>query len=342
LIVGCDINEACRLLKFESNKINIVIGDSKLDDTYNKIKYLSKDYDIIIDDGSHKSSDIIKSFCLYFPLLEYDGVYIVEDLHCSYWVEFEGGFNYEYSAISFFKKLIDCINYEHWGINKTKKDYLKDFEDFYGISIDDNFIAEIHSIEFINSVCVIKKNKSHHNLLGFRVVSGKEAHVADKVKNLKQTFNLVKTQVNIKKNEEYCDKVTDFITQLFFAGNNEKFLEINSLKVKNQISTVFDLSSVDFEISKLRFDLSTRKCVISNLSCKIIDEFGNKHELVIIRHNATFFKDNKYYFDTTDSQIHFDVAIKNIKAFEYSFDIEPLDGNPYFEAAKTLEQYLHN
>lgn len=37
-------------------------------------------FDIVIDDGSHTSGDIIKSFKLYWPKLNSGGIYVVEDL----------------------------------------------------------------------------------------------------------------------------------------------------------------------------------------------------------------------------------------------------------------------
>jgi hypothetical protein len=43
------------------------------------------------------------------------GIYIVEDLCCSYWQDFEGGLNDEASSMAFFKSLVDVINHEHWG-----------------------------------------------------------------------------------------------------------------------------------------------------------------------------------------------------------------------------------
>ncbi len=39
-------------------------------------------FDIIIDDGSHMNRDVIKSFELLFPLLNDNGIYIVEDTIC--------------------------------------------------------------------------------------------------------------------------------------------------------------------------------------------------------------------------------------------------------------------
>lgn len=38
-------------------------------------------FDIIIDDGSHESQDILTSLYFFYLMLSYDGIYIIEDLH---------------------------------------------------------------------------------------------------------------------------------------------------------------------------------------------------------------------------------------------------------------------
>jgi hypothetical protein len=73
------------------------------------------------------SSDIIKSFALYFPRLAEGGLFIAEDLHCSYWEEFEGGLFDRNSSISFFKSLADIVNFQHWGVSKTRTQLLNHF-----------------------------------------------------------------------------------------------------------------------------------------------------------------------------------------------------------------------
>ena len=83
-IVGCDIDEKCREIQFAGDNIDLIIGDVKLDSTVAAITAISPEYDIIIDDGSHRSSDIIAAFVKLFPLLKAGGTFIIEDLHCSY------------------------------------------------------------------------------------------------------------------------------------------------------------------------------------------------------------------------------------------------------------------
>ena len=79
-IVGIDINEECKNICKNYDNINIIIGDI-IDP---KIKEIIpfKNFDIIIDDGSHLPDDIIKTFNNLFEYISPSGVYIIEDLTC--------------------------------------------------------------------------------------------------------------------------------------------------------------------------------------------------------------------------------------------------------------------
>ncbi len=53
-----------------------VIGDATKEETIKKLDNI----DIIIDDGSHRIHDQLKSFNLLYPKLKEDGVYVIEDI----------------------------------------------------------------------------------------------------------------------------------------------------------------------------------------------------------------------------------------------------------------------
>ena len=179
LILGCDIDMACSGLVFDDEKISVVIGDANTDEIERKIVAKSATFDIIIDDGSHTSSDIVRSFARYFPHLSDGGVYIAEDLHCSYWQEFEGGLYDPLSSMSFFKRLLDVVNHEHWGLARFRADALATFSDRYKTVFGEASLASIHSVEFLNSLCIVTKRPSQENALGVRNVQGRVA-IADK------------------------------------------------------------------------------------------------------------------------------------------------------------------
>ena len=171
-IIGCDINENCRKLTFDDPRVAVFVGDANSDAIKREIARQSARFDIIIDDGSHKSRDIVKSFSQYFPLLNAGGIFFAEDLHCSYWQDFEGGLFDPLSSIAFFKDLSDIINHEHWGIPETRKALLESFRIAYGAEFFEPDLAEIQSVEFMNSICVVRKRKDQDVGLGIRCIAG--------------------------------------------------------------------------------------------------------------------------------------------------------------------------
>ena len=195
LILGCDIDPNCEKLQYDKSNIKVIIGDAKKEGIKNEIIKHSK-FDIIIDDGSHNSDDIVRSFCNYFNHLKDDGLYIIEDLHCSYHQQHRGGIFYPISSINFFKKLVDIINYEHWGIEKKKDWLLRGFSENYKIIIKDITLDSIHSIEFVNSLCFIKKKSSKDNKIGKRIVVGESEIVAPDRKKYDNTDAIFHNQSN--------------------------------------------------------------------------------------------------------------------------------------------------
>jgi hypothetical protein len=81
-ILGVDINSNCKIHENVDNNLFVEIGNAT---DANFIKYITEKYgtfDIILDDGSHLNKDVINSFELLFPLLNDNGLYIVEDTIC--------------------------------------------------------------------------------------------------------------------------------------------------------------------------------------------------------------------------------------------------------------------
>lgn len=84
-IVGVDVDRRCGDLTFSSHRIHVILGDAGCADTYDRVAAHSDRFGIVLDDGSHKSSDIVTTFARYFPILAPGGIYVAEDLCCSYW-----------------------------------------------------------------------------------------------------------------------------------------------------------------------------------------------------------------------------------------------------------------
>ena len=103
------------------------------------------DVDFIIDDGSHQSRDIIKTFEYTFKFLKNGGYYFIEDIQTSYWSGYQGDSFYlkkEKTAINYFKKIIDKINYQEFDNPFYKADY---------------FSKNITEIHFYHNLIVVKK-----------------------------------------------------------------------------------------------------------------------------------------------------------------------------------------
>lgn len=95
--------------------------------------------DIIIDDGSHISSDAIFSFEILFPRLKSRGIYILEDTETSYWKEhFYGDSNIDdltvKTSLNYFKRLTDSLN-------STKFNYIGPKFDIKNISFYRGFVV---------------------------------------------------------------------------------------------------------------------------------------------------------------------------------------------------------
>lgn len=103
LIYAIDNREYCiHICGREIPRTEVILGDIIKFDTIDKIKRIvGNDIDIIIDDASHMSNDMIIAFNGLFPLLREGGYYIIEDVET---VDFGGGVE----AVRFFKDLVKC------------------------------------------------------------------------------------------------------------------------------------------------------------------------------------------------------------------------------------------
>jgi len=171
-IVGCDINPACANLTYDDPRIAVVVGDANSDDAQERILSHSSSFDLVIDDGSHTSGDIVRSFSRYFPKVTSGGTYIAEDLHCSYWESHEGGLYHPHSSIAFFKSLVDVLNREHWGVDLSASQFLAGFQHTASASLSEEMLGQIHSIEFFNSGCSVGKSTNVNDGLGPRFIAG--------------------------------------------------------------------------------------------------------------------------------------------------------------------------
>ncbi len=107
-IVSIDINPECK--EFEEDQIAFRIGSQSDCAFLAKVLEEFGTPNIVLDDGSHRMSDVVDTFKFLYPRTASDGVYMVEDLHTAYWSEFGGGLKREGTFIELCKGLIDELN----------------------------------------------------------------------------------------------------------------------------------------------------------------------------------------------------------------------------------------
>jgi hypothetical protein len=158
-IVGVDIDPRCKQYENIDKCIYIEIGDAT--DT-NFINYLHTKYDgfdIILDDASHTNKDVILSFEKLFPLMNDNGLYIVEDT-CTYKISSYIDMSY-LNHIVYFAKYLPYLN--QWRFDAT--DGIKDnCVDPFKIQkkATNIFEASIDMITFgISFIAINKKVRTH-------------------------------------------------------------------------------------------------------------------------------------------------------------------------------------
>lgn len=88
-IMGVDIDPECAARVDAPNVVRIGSQD---DPEFLRacVAELGAPLDIVLDDGSHIGRHQWTSFQTLFPLVTDGGLYVIEDLHTSYWADFEG------------------------------------------------------------------------------------------------------------------------------------------------------------------------------------------------------------------------------------------------------------
>jgi hypothetical protein len=110
--------------EFEDELGRVIKGDQSNLDDLKKVSDICGPLDFIIDDGSHHPEHQLKTFDLLFTQnLKLGGLYIIEDIECSYWDPKAAIYGYEtghLNIIDFFSKLLHGINYE---FSRTENKY---------------------------------------------------------------------------------------------------------------------------------------------------------------------------------------------------------------------------
>jgi cephalosporin hydroxylase len=136
-VVGIDIDPACAA--HEGLGVAVRIGSQSDPAFLSRILDEFGVPDVVIDDGSHRMTDILATFQRIFPLMPKNSVYIVEDLHTAYWKSYGGGRDNPGTFINVCKHFVDQIN-AFWG----KEDGMTPdliTQDVFGISFYDSMVV---------------------------------------------------------------------------------------------------------------------------------------------------------------------------------------------------------
>lgn len=108
---GIDIEPRClQMNKILSADCGRVYCGSQNDSTFLEQVIAERGpFDIIIDDGSHMSDHIVKSFQVLATAVVPDGLYIVEDVHACYWTGFRSETKNK-NAVEYFQSLVHSLN----------------------------------------------------------------------------------------------------------------------------------------------------------------------------------------------------------------------------------------
>ncbi len=147
-IYGIDIDNNCLEIpnKLNSNNINISIGDQSDRNFWKQYLKDKPKFDIVIEDGGHEMQQQIITYEELINHVSDDGIYLCEDLHTSYWENFNGKLKGNNTFIEYSKNFVDMLNFYHIKDKMDKKKF-------------ENFRKTINSVHYYDSVIVLEKKK---------------------------------------------------------------------------------------------------------------------------------------------------------------------------------------
>lgn len=143
IIYGIDIDPGCE--KYNGTAGEVRIGSQSDRNFLLSVVEEMGGIDVVIDDGSHQMLDIQISLKTLFSRLNDNGVYLIEDLHTSYWSGWGGGLKSKDNFFCFLKKIFDGMH--HW--------YHADNSEVPEVT---SFLSAVH---IYDSMVVFEKNRTH-------------------------------------------------------------------------------------------------------------------------------------------------------------------------------------
>jgi autotransporter strand-loop-strand O-heptosyltransferase len=282
-IWGMDIQNT-----YSSIRSKVFIGDQSDINDLNRISHQIPKCEIIVDDGSHVPDHQLKTFNFLFRnVLNPGGVYIIEDIECSYWAPNAQVYGYEsgyLNIVDYFTKLNHSVN-THYNNCQNELD--------------------IHSITFAPNCIVIQKNNEDTRL-------NKEYRFKSSLTEDKEMQHQSENSVSINfvdgpfveilgnRNREYSIKFIDTSSgETVYEGKikNNQWIRANR---KWYTDWLIRLESENMQPMEHRYDARSKKVLISIESSSLgdtlawipyVDEFRKKHSCTVVVstfHNELF------------------------------------------------------
>lgn len=160
VIVGIDIEPSCARFDSPDEGKRVRIGSQADSSFLHAVVQEFGPFDLIIDDGSHRTGDVIASFNhLFSSGLKDSGIYFVEDLHAGYWPSWR---NSQYTFLDVCKELVEIMHahYAATGPNDLLVDKPSD-QEISAIDVP-RLTTMIKEIRFFDSIVAIYKTRSKY------------------------------------------------------------------------------------------------------------------------------------------------------------------------------------
>ena len=156
-IVGIDIDKSCKDHEIADRKVFVRIGSQADPEFLAKVNEEFGPFDIILDDGSHKTHHQNISFgALFRPALVEGGCYMVEDVHTNYWLKHVDS---EDTFIDLSKQMVDMLHEPYF--NHIETNFRHEHPEAFK-QLDLSYLAaNLGSIAFYDSIVVFDKKKRY-------------------------------------------------------------------------------------------------------------------------------------------------------------------------------------
>lgn len=147
-IVGIDLDPNAFKPEHQTPGCVQVVGDQGSKEFWQEFLTQYPSIDVFVDDGSHRVDHQITTLQEVWPSISKGGVYLCEDTHTNYWLEYGGGLKNPRTFIEYAKQISDTMNSEYYrGLDRHPDNMM--FAEFF---------KDLSSQHFYDSIVVLEKN----------------------------------------------------------------------------------------------------------------------------------------------------------------------------------------